>query len=151
MICSNKNAFQNEKGQGMESQAYFTGNRAKIIEHLQVATNSFLVAVAWLTDRELFDALVACQRRGVPMSLAVLDVPSNRKLSIASERLTALGGKLCWIPEICAGSLHNKFCLIDGDTVINGSLNWTNRAINADENIIVTRGDAVLPCKLLFT
>jgi hypothetical protein len=55
--------------------------------------------------------------------------------------LTALGGKLCWIPESRAGSQHHKFCLIDNDTVINGSFNWTNRASNADENIIVMQGD----------
>lgn len=133
----------------MESQAYFTGIRAKIIEHLLAATNSVMVAVAWLTDRELFDELVACQRRGVPVSLAVLDVPINRKSSIAWERLTALGGKLCWIPESRAGSLHHKFCLIDGDTVINGSFNWTNRASNADENIIVMQGDLELAAQFL--
>jgi hypothetical protein len=63
----------------MESQAYFTGIREQIIEQLNAATDNVLVAVAWLTDRELFDALVACQRRRVAVSLAVLDVPINRK------------------------------------------------------------------------
>lgn len=127
----------------MESQAYFTGIREKIIEHLQAATDSVLVAVAWLTDRLLFDALVGCQRRGVAVSLAVLDDRLNRKSTIAWERLTALGGRLCWIPEGAkrAGSLHHKFCLIDNDTVINGSFNWTNRASSADENIVIMQGD----------
>jgi hypothetical protein len=67
----------------MESQAYFTGIREKLIEHLQAATGSVLVAVAWLTDRALFYALVACQRRGVAVSLAVLDDRNNREASIA--------------------------------------------------------------------
>ncbi len=127
----------------MESQAYFTGIREKIIEHLQAATDSVLVAVAWLTDRALFEALVACQRRGVAVSLAVLDDRLNRKSTIAWERLTALGGRLCWIPEggKRAGSLHHKFCLIDNDTVINGSFNWTQRASSADENIVIMQGD----------
>jgi len=128
----------------METQAYFTGIRQQIIDRLAGAKETVLVAVAWLTDRELFDGLVACQRRGVPVSLAVLDDHLNRKSSIAWERLTALGGKLYWIPEGTnrAGSLHHKFCLIDNDTVINGSFNWTNRASSADENIIVMQGDA---------
>lgn len=128
----------------MESQAYFTGIRQQIIDRLAGAKDTVLVAVAWLTDRELFDGLVACQRRGVTVSLAVLDDRLNRKSSIAWERLTALGGKLYWIPEGTnrAGSLHHKFCLIDNDTVINGSFNWTNRASSADENIIVMQGDA---------
>ena len=127
----------------METQAYFSGIREKIIEQLGAATDTVLVAVAWLTDRALFDALVACQRRGVAVSLAVLDDRLNRKSSIAWERLTALGGRLCWIPEggKRAGSLHHKFCLIDNDTVINGSFNWTNRASKADENIVIMQGD----------
>lgn len=57
----------------MESQAYFSGIREKIIEHLGAATNSLLVAVAWLTDREIFDGLVACQWRGLTVTLAMLD------------------------------------------------------------------------------
>ena len=78
----------------METQAYFSGIREKIIEQLGAATDTVLVAVAWLTDRALFDALVACQRRGVAVSLAVLDDRLNRKSSIAWERLTAVGGRL---------------------------------------------------------
>lgn len=128
----------------MESQAYFSGIREQIIQHLNLAKDRVLVAVAWLTDRALFDALVACQRRKVQVSLAVLDDRINRKSSIAWERLTALGGDLYWIPDGTnrAGSLHHKFCLIDEDTVINGSFNWTNRASNADENIVIIQGDA---------
>ena len=57
----------------MQTQAYLWGTREKIIEQLGAATDNVLVAVAWLTDRALFDALVACQRRGLAVSLAVLD------------------------------------------------------------------------------
>ena len=122
----------------VETQAYFSGIRDVIVQRLDAAKESVLVAVAWLTDRVLFEALVSCQRRGVAVSLAVLDDRINRQSSIAWERLTALGGRFCWIPEgtARAGSLHHKFCLIDNDTVINGSFNWTNRASSADENII---------------
>lgn len=128
----------------METQAYFSGIRDAIVQRLDAAKENVLVAVAWLTDRTLFEALVSCQRRGITVSLAVLDDRINRQSSIAWERLTALGGRLCWIPEgtARAGSLHHKFCLIDNDTVINGSFNWTYRASSADENIIVIQGDS---------
>ena len=128
----------------MKTQAHFSGIREIIIEQLDGAEKNVLVAVAWLTDRALFDSLVSCQRRGVAVFLAVLDDRINRQSSIAWERLTALGGQLHWLPEgtARAGSLHHKFCLIDNDTVINGSFNWTYRASSADENIIVIQGDA---------
>jgi PLD-like domain/DnaJ domain len=128
----------------METQAYFSGIREAIIQRLDAAKVSVMVAVAWLTDRALFEALVSCNRRGVAVSLAVLDDRINRQSYIAWERLTALGGRLCWIPEgtARAGTLHHKFCLIDNDIVINGSFNWTYRASSADENIVVIQGDA---------
>jgi len=128
----------------MKTQAHFSKIREIIIAQLENAEKDVLVAVAWLTDRALFDSLVSCQRRGVAVMLAVLDDCINRQSSIAWERLTALGGQLHWLPEgtARAGSLHHKFCLIDNDTVINGSFNWTYRASSADENIIVIQGDA---------
>lgn len=127
----------------METEAHFTGIREVIIQKLSAAKSSVLVAVAWLTDRGLFDALIDCQRRKVSVSLALLDDGNNRRTNIAWERLTAAGGSLYWIPEGTsrAGSLHHKFCLIDNDTVINGSFNWTNRASTADENIVIIQGD----------
>nr|WP_314899160.1 phospholipase D-like domain-containing protein [uncultured Deefgea sp.] len=130
----------------METQVYFSGIRKEIIQRLDKATERVLVAVAWLTDKSLFDALVSCQRRGVVVSLAVLDDTINRQSSIAWERLTALGGNLYWIPEGTDhhGSLHHKFCLIDTHTVMNGSFNWTYRASRADENMTVFEGDAAI-------
>lgn len=127
----------------MEGQVFFTGIRDRIVEHLAKATDSVLVAVAWLSNQELFEALVAYQRRGAAVSVALLDDRINRKTMLAWERLTALGGQVYWIPERGrrAGSLHHKFCLIDNHTVINGSFNWTNRASTADENIVVMHGD----------
>lgn len=33
--------------------------------------------------------------------------------------------------------MHNKFCVIDGKTVINGSYNWTYSATSNEENVNV--------------
>ena len=40
--------------------------------------------------------------------------------------------------------MHNKFCVIDEYTVINGSYNWSKKAERNHENIIITTGDSVL-------
>jgi hypothetical protein len=68
----------------MESQAYCSGIREKIIEYLGAASHTVSVAVAWLTGRELFDALVACQRLGAQVAV---------KLRFSATVLTAL---LAW-------------------------------------------------------
>ena len=33
--------------------------------------------------------------------------------------------------------MHHKFCIIDDSILINGSYNWTNRAKNNLENILI--------------
>jgi phosphatidylserine/phosphatidylglycerophosphate/cardiolipin synthase-like enzyme len=65
---------------------------------------------------------------------------------LARENLTAVNGHCYWIPETgkSEGSLHHKFCVIDGNIVITGSYNWTRRAGRADENIMVVQGDPKL-------
>jgi hypothetical protein len=35
--------------------------------------------------------------------------------------------------------MHNKFCIIDAETIITGSYNWTNKAQLNDENILVIK------------
>jgi len=83
----------------MHPRAYFSGIREKIVEHLAVAKAEILVAVAWLSDREPFDILVACQRREVTVSLVILDDKINRKTSVVRERLTAATRALCCVSQ----------------------------------------------------
>jgi phosphatidylserine/phosphatidylglycerophosphate/cardiolipin synthase-like enzyme len=35
--------------------------------------------------------------------------------------------------------MHNKFCIIDSETVINGSYNWTKKANFNKENITIDK------------
>jgi hypothetical protein len=127
----------------LEAQAHFSDIRSEIIKRLSEAKNDVLVAVAWITDRNLYTALISCLQRGIGVSIALLDDQINRQSSIGWENLKALGGMLWWIPQGTdqEGSLHHKFCLIDDNIVISGSFNWTYRASRADENIVIIEGD----------
>lgn len=40
--------------------------------------------------------------------------------------------------------MHNKFCVIDYSTVITGSYNWSYKAENNFENVIITSNDTTL-------
>ena len=130
----------------MDLQAHFSDIRAVIAGELDVATESVVAAVAWLTDPVLLEALVKAARRGCRVQLALLDDAINRPSGAKLEQVRAAGGAVFWIPEAerGAGSLHHKFCVIDGAAVITGSYNWTRRAGRADENILVAQGDAAL-------
>jgi hypothetical protein len=118
-----------------------------IIADLDRSQQSIDAAVAWLTDPTLFEALLKAAKRGCRVRLALLDDAINRQSGLNLERLRAAGGETFWIPEAAergAGSLHHKFCVMDGDGVITGSYNWTRRASRADENILRVWGDAAL-------
>lgn len=130
----------------MDIQAHFTDIGRVIRADLDAARQSIDVAVAWLTDPALFEALLKAARRGCRVRLALLDDAINRQSGLNLERLRAAGGAVFWIPEAQGGqgSLHHKFCVIDGDGVMTGSYNWTRRASRADENILRVWGDAAL-------
>lgn len=130
----------------MGLQAHFSDIRAVIAGELDAAAESIVAAVAWLTDPVLLEALVKAARCRCRVQLALLDDAINRPSGAKLEQVRAAGGAVFWIPEAerGAGSLHHKFCVIDGDAVITGSYNWTRRAGRADENILVAHGDPVL-------
>ena len=130
----------------MEIKAHFAHIGETIQGELNGAQTSITAAIAWLTDAELFNALVQAARRGVSVRIALLDDAINRGAALARENLTAANGHCYWIPETgkSEGSLHHKFCVIDGNIIITGSYNWTRRASRADENIMVVQGDSKL-------
>lgn len=130
----------------MEIRAHFSQIRGTILAELNASKTNVTAAIAWLTDPELFNALVRAARRGVLVRIALLDDTINRGANLRRENLIAAKGQCYWIPDTgkSEGSLHHKFCVIDHHIVITGSYNWTRRASSADENIIVLDGDEKL-------
>lgn len=128
----------------MTTQAHFSGIRETIVQHLDGAAESVFVAVAWFTDCTFFNSLISCLQRNVDVSVVVLDHCINRRASIPWDRFTELGGRLSWLPDEDRGSLHHKFCIVDGSTVSSGSFNWTYRASRGHENVFVVEGNATI-------
>ena len=81
----------------MQTQVHFSGIREAVVGLIDAARHSVLVATAALSDRTLFDALVAARRRGLAVSLALCDDAANRESIIAWERLSVAGGSIFWI------------------------------------------------------
>lgn len=129
----------------METAAHFENIPQEIARRLNAATQEIVVAVAWFTDRDLFDVLCRQAGRGLRVRLAVL----NDRINIGPgrlnfQRLQDCGGEVSLIP---AGDdrdpiMHHKFCVIDRTTVIIGSYNSTKRAQANDESItVIAAGD----------
>jgi hypothetical protein len=67
----------------METTAHFENIPQEIARRLAAATQEIVVAVAWFTDRDLFDLLCGQAGRGVRVRLAVL----NDQINIGPGRL----------------------------------------------------------------
>ncbi len=123
----------------MHTQAYFENIQPEIIKHLQQAHKEILVAVAWFTDADLLRMLCQKAQEGVSVSLLFLHDTINTSLNF--NNLATCGGVLWRVPvnDFNRNPMHNKFCVIDQQTVITGSYNWTYKAQHNDENITITR------------
>ena len=56
---------------------HFSNIRSQIIRLLQESTSEVKVAMAWFTNNELFEELLACVKRGVDVQLILLDDEIN--------------------------------------------------------------------------
>lgn len=128
----------------MELKAHFSNIQQVITGHLDLAQSEIVAAIAWFTDRDLFDVLCRKVRAGVKVSVALIDDDINRgPKGLNFSLLGDLGGRVVFVPppSRTEPTMHHKFCVIDGATVITGSYNWSQKARGNDENITVVTGD----------
>jgi phosphatidylserine/phosphatidylglycerophosphate/cardiolipin synthase-like enzyme len=130
----------------MELKAYFSGIQKVIIDHLSAAQFEIAAAVAWFTDREILEVLCKKAGLGVKVSVVLIGDEINQGAGrLNFVRLQDLGGQVVFLAPDNATQpiMHHKFCVIDRNTVITGSYNWSQKAKSNDENItVVTDADA---------
>lgn len=99
-----------------------------------------MVAIAWFTDASIFNTLCALAGRGVSIELIIANDEANfRETGLDFEQLRLVGGRVYTAGKNRSKTfMHNKFCVIDGQTVITGSFNWSQSARQNHENITVS-------------
>jgi hypothetical protein len=133
----------------MELKAYFSNIDSVIASYLEQATSEIIVAVAWFTDRNLFEVLCNKAKYGITVSIVLIDDDINKgQYGLDFSQLISLGGSIFFLPqdEQSNSIMHHKFCVIDNQTVITGSFNWSKRARRNDENITVVENDVRFAC-----
>ncbi len=120
-------------------KVYFKNIRAIIIDELKNAQSSIKVAVAWFTNHDLFNLLCQKLQVGVTVELIVInDFINNRYGGLDFQKFIRLGGKFYFANV--ERPMHNKFCIIDNQTLISGSYNWTYFAESINhENVIIIK------------
>ncbi len=127
-----------------EGCAYFSNIRQHICDELKQSKSTIKVAVCLFTCTELFDLLCTKLKEGKSVELIVLNDSINNKLGgLNFQEFIDLGGKF-YFSDI-ENPMHNKYCIIDNSTLINGSYNWTYFAEDKNfENIMIFKKHKVI-------
>jgi hypothetical protein len=123
----------------MQTQAYFEDIKYYLKRELNTANQSIKIAVAWFTDSELFEVLVSKTNDGVCVELILNDDDINNGCSIDFDRLNFGCNKIYKVGRESKSLMHNKFCIIDSNTIITGSYNWSYKAQSNYENITIIK------------
>jgi hypothetical protein len=122
-------------------EAVFNNIRSKILKELDNAKSSISIAMYWFTNEELFNKLMNCLLKGVKIDLIIHnDYINNRSSGLNFRSFIKSGGQFYFSTSL--NPMHNKFCVIDDHTLINGSYNWTYYAEDKNrENILIIKDE----------
>lgn len=118
----------------MKIDSYFTQNidvKSIILQHLDQAENTVFVAVAWFTDTRLFKKLLEIQSRGIRVEVVITNHEFNHNSRNTYSLIEENGGYFAMVGNDIK-LMHMKFCIIDFNTVISGSANWTKKAFSTN-------------------
>lgn len=120
-------------------EAHFENIRNLIISNIRNSKTEIKIAVAWFTQKQLYDAVLDALERGVKVSLIMMkDFINCGIYGLPLQSFVDKGGVLHFVSNR-GWTMHNKFCLFDNRMVVSGSYNWTYSAETRNaENVIVT-------------
>lgn len=127
----------------VSTKVYFSpdgGTQQAIIDQINSAKKSIFVQAYSFTNKDIVKALVEAQKRGVDV-FVVLD-KSNKTDKYSVADLLSHFGVDTYIDDKHAIA-HNKIMIVDKETVITGSYNFTNAAEhkNAENTLIIKSAD----------
>lgn len=128
----------------MQTEAVFENIAERIEQEIAKAQKSIFIAVAWFTNKNLFSELLKKARNGCSISIIISDDSINQNSSIDFGQLVINYSRVYWAGNGDTELMHNKFCVIDYNTVITGSYNWSYKAESNFENVIITSNDTTL-------
>lgn len=128
----------------MTTAVYFEDIKTHILAHIHSAHQSVKLAVSWLTDKEIFNLLLAKVSKGVQVSLVTRnDYLNNHPEALDWNEFVAIGAKLYFSRN--GEQLHYKFILVDDVKVLCTSYNLTCFANgNNRENAMIFTGQEMV-------
>jgi len=131
-------------------QVIFTRSRsgaAAVEDLIRSAASSISAALYRLNSPRLASALDEARARGVSIRVCLNDNDHYEENLAAQETMRGYGIPFCLLHGRVgsASKMHHKFAVIDGQTVVTGSYNWTIESEERNyENLIVLRDPRVV-------
>lgn len=126
----------------IEVKSHLEDIRGQILNELNKAKFGIFVASAYFTDYELAEKLADKAESGLSVDLIISNSDINDSSEIIFKNLRNKGVNVykTGASDFRQGAvMHNKFCVIDYETVITGSYNWTRQAAINEENIVILK------------
>jgi len=128
----------------MHIEAIFSNIANRILNEIESAEQSVYIAVAWFTNKLIFDKLLIKAKNGCKVYIIISNDKINENSQIDFELLEQFSGKIYKIGNGDTNLMHNKFCVIDHTTIITGSYNWSYKAESNHENIVINSNNTAL-------
>ncbi|MBU3207121.1 DUF1669 domain-containing protein [Clostridium algidicarnis] len=111
-----------------------------LLKEIEKAENSIDIAVAWITNTKICNALNIASKKGIYIRIIMNDDEINKKMLKLENEI-----RVYKAPSrgSFANIMHNKFSIFDRNTVITGSYNWTNKAEYNNENIVIILNEEI--------
>ncbi|KAI9320018.1 hypothetical protein BX666DRAFT_2132141 [Dichotomocladium elegans] len=126
--------------QGYFCRSYFFPGKESFNAFLSVLGSAKItldVCIYSLTDDTTADCLIAAKKRGVDIRIITDDAQAASKYADATRLQRDYG--IPYKDDNSPSYMHNKFAVIDGKVLINGSFNWSRNArFKNRENIMIT-------------
>ncbi|MDP1813706.1 MAG: phospholipase D-like domain-containing protein [Leadbetterella sp.] len=116
---------------------HFKNLKKVLLSEIETAEKSLFVAVAWFTDQDILNLLIAKRKQGLKVVLVISNDDNNfiRTYSLNFETFKEVGGVMLVVEK---AFMHHKFSIIDEQTLITGTANYTyNGFYKNSENLMV--------------
>ena len=110
-------------------------NEQRVVNMFRTCKKTLDIAIFTFTRDSIAQAILEAKQRGV--QIRCIGDDGNSKVKGSDVRLLASQGIPCKTDNNLRFHMHNKMAIIDNSVVITGSFNWTNQAINKNQDNIL--------------
>ena len=110
-------------------------NEQRVVNMFRTCKKTLDIAIFTFTRDSIAQAILDAHQRG--LKVRCIGDDGNSKVKGSDVRLLASVGIPCKTDNNFRFHMHNKMAIIDNSVVITGSFNWTNQAINKNQDNIL--------------